>query len=65
MIWAFDVAGAPADFPQKIFSAALERELLLRPLGTTVYWMPPYVIGRGEAAHMVEATLGALRQVMA
>jgi adenosylmethionine-8-amino-7-oxononanoate aminotransferase len=65
MIWAFDVPGAPADFPQKIFSAALERELLLRPLGTTVYWMPPYVIGRGEAAHMVEATLGALRQVMA
>jgi adenosylmethionine-8-amino-7-oxononanoate aminotransferase len=64
MIWAFDVAGAPADFSQRIFAAGLERELLLRPLGATVYWMPPYVIGRAEAAHMAEATLGALRQVM-
>jgi adenosylmethionine-8-amino-7-oxononanoate aminotransferase len=64
MIWAFEVAGAPADFSQRLFAAALERKLLLRPLGATVYWMPPYVIGREEAAHMVEATLGALRQVM-
>lgn len=64
VIWAFDVAGAPDAFAQQLFAAALERELLLRPMGNTVYWMPPYVLSRLEAAHMVDATLGALRQVM-
>ncbi|MCL4801823.1 MAG: adenosylmethionine--8-amino-7-oxononanoate transaminase [Burkholderiales bacterium] len=44
MIWAFDVADAPPDFPRTAFEAALARGLLLRPLGATVYLMPPYVI---------------------
>lgn len=44
MIWAFDVADAPPDFPRRAFDAALARGLLLRPLGATVYLMPPYVI---------------------
>ena len=49
MIWAFDVETDDASFPRKFYSAALERELLLRPLGNTVYFMPPYVI---EESHM-------------
>jgi adenosylmethionine---8-amino-7-oxononanoate aminotransferase len=64
MIWAFDVADAPLDFAQKLFSAALKRELLLRPMGNTVYWMPPYVLTRDEAAHMVRGTLEALLEVI-
>jgi adenosylmethionine---8-amino-7-oxononanoate aminotransferase len=64
MIWAFDVTDAPADFAQKLFAAALQRELLLRPMGNTVYWMPPYVLTRDEAAHMVGGTLAALREVL-
>lgn len=64
MIWAFDVDGAPADFAARLFSAALSHELLLRPIGNTVYWMPPYIIGTEEAAHMIDATRAALAYVM-
>ena len=64
MIWAFDVEAGPADFASRIFAEALGQELLLRPLGNTVYWMPPFVISGDEASHMVGATLAALRAVM-
>src|SRR6185503_21055691 len=45
MIWAFDVDTQDPSFARRFQAAALERELLLRPLGRTVYFMPPYVIG--------------------
>jgi adenosylmethionine-8-amino-7-oxononanoate aminotransferase len=32
----------------RIYRHALERGALIRPLGTTVYFMPPYVISPGE-----------------
>ncbi|MFC4160170.1 adenosylmethionine--8-amino-7-oxononanoate transaminase [Chitinimonas lacunae] len=48
MIWAFDVVGAQPGFASRFFAAALERELLLRPVGNTVYLMPPYVISVEE-----------------
>jgi adenosylmethionine-8-amino-7-oxononanoate aminotransferase len=44
MIWAFEVETDDPSFARRFFAAALERELLLRPLGNTVYFMPPYVI---------------------
>ena len=46
-IMAFDVAletEAARTFSRRFFEAALKRELLLRPIGTTVYLMPPYVL---------------------
>jgi adenosylmethionine-8-amino-7-oxononanoate aminotransferase len=48
MIWAFEVESVGPSFARQFFAAALERELLLRPLGNTVYFMPPYVIGDDE-----------------
>lgn len=46
MIWAFDVIiEDPVQreiFPQKFFVTALKNKLLLRPIGNTVYLMPPY-----------------------
>ena len=48
MIWAFEVETKDPLFARKFFTAALEQELLLRPLGNTVYFMPPYVIGEEE-----------------
>jgi len=57
MIWAFDVESARSDFPRWCFSQALERELLLRPIGKTVYWMPPYVLGDDDMALLAERTL--------
>jgi adenosylmethionine-8-amino-7-oxononanoate aminotransferase len=57
MIWAFDVETSDPAFARRFAAAALERELLLRPLGRTVYFMPPYVIDEDEAALLVERTL--------
>ncbi len=48
MIWAFDVAGATLEFSRQAFELGLQEELLLRPIGNTVYIMPPYVIGAEE-----------------
>ncbi len=60
MIWAFDVDTADPAFAPRFFAAALERELLLRPLGQTVYFMPPYVIGDDDADLLVERSLALL-----
>jgi adenosylmethionine-8-amino-7-oxononanoate aminotransferase len=64
MIWAFEVEGDVPDFGRRLFAAALERELLLRPIGNTVYFMPPYVIDDALSAHLVDATLDALHAVL-
>ncbi len=56
MIWAFEVASADAAFARRFYAAALERELLLRPIGNTVYFMPPYVIGDMEMDMLVDRT---------
>ena len=47
-------------FPQKFFQAALKQELSLRPLGNTVYFMPPYIIDQPEMDLLVAGTLRAL-----
>jgi adenosylmethionine-8-amino-7-oxononanoate aminotransferase len=69
MIWAFDAklddADASRSFSRRFFSVALQNELLLRPIGRTVYLMPPYVLDDAEIAHMAAATLRTFDQVMA
>ena len=57
MIWAFEVQGAPPDFAARAFALALERGVLLRPIGSTVYFMPPYVIGDAEFRLLVDTAL--------
>jgi adenosylmethionine-8-amino-7-oxononanoate aminotransferase len=48
MIWAFDLADAGPDSGRAFYRRAIEAGVLLRPLGNTVYWMPPYVVGEPE-----------------
>jgi adenosylmethionine-8-amino-7-oxononanoate aminotransferase len=60
MIWAFDVDTEDVLFPRKFYSAALERGLLLRPLGKTVYFMPPYVIEEDQMDLLVDGTSAIL-----
>ena len=43
----------------RVYRHALEREALLRPIGNTVYFMPPYVITPDEIDVLVDD--GALR----
>jgi adenosylmethionine-8-amino-7-oxononanoate aminotransferase len=57
MIWAFEVDLDVARVARKIYEAALERELLLRPIGSTVYLMPPYTMSAEEQALLVERTV--------
>ena len=48
MIWAFEVASDDPHVSRRIYLEGLKRELLLRPIGRTVYFMPPYVISDAE-----------------
>jgi adenosylmethionine---8-amino-7-oxononanoate aminotransferase len=57
MIWAFEVQSGAADFSRRAFALALERGVLLRPIGNTIYFMPPYVIGDDEFRLLVETAL--------
>jgi adenosylmethionine-8-amino-7-oxononanoate aminotransferase len=63
MIWAFDVETEDPAFARRFHAAALERELLLRPLGRTVYFMPPYVIAPDEIELLVERTAALLDEL--
>jgi adenosylmethionine-8-amino-7-oxononanoate aminotransferase len=68
MIWAFDAviddAAKVATFSRRFFTAALQQELLLRPIGRTVYLMPPYVLNEQETHHLATRTLQVFEQVM-
>jgi adenosylmethionine---8-amino-7-oxononanoate aminotransferase len=57
MILAFEVETARADFARWCFVEGLKREILLRPIGSTVYFMPPYVVEDAEFALLVDRTL--------
>ncbi len=63
MIWAFDVPNAQPGFSLRFFSAALEQELLLRPIGNTVYLMPPYILDDEEIDFLGQRMLSVFEQV--
>ena len=44
----------------RIEDAFLQRDLLIRPLGNVVYFMPPYVISEAETAGVLEAMYDVL-----
>ena len=56
MVWAFDVQTKNKQFQQHFYQQALAEGLLLRPIGNTVYWMPPYVISQDEIDFMLNTT---------
>jgi adenosylmethionine-8-amino-7-oxononanoate aminotransferase len=64
MIWAFEVDNADPAFARTFHQQALTRELLLRPIssnaGSTIYFMPPYVISDEEIALLVHRTVEIL-----
>jgi len=55
MIWAFDVADAGPDFPARFHQMALTQGVFIRPIGNTVYVMPPYVTGADEMRGLADA----------
>ena len=64
MIWAFEVVTPHTDFAQRCFTFALKQEVLLRPMGNTVYFMPPYVISEAEMDMLVTRTLHVIEQLV-
>jgi adenosylmethionine---8-amino-7-oxononanoate aminotransferase len=63
MIWAFDVVTENAGFATACYQQALQHGLLIRPIGKTVYFMPPYIINDAEMDFMVNTTKLCIEQV--
>jgi adenosylmethionine-8-amino-7-oxononanoate aminotransferase len=60
MIWAFDVADAAPGFATRFHLQALALGVFIRPIGHTVYVMPPYVITTNEMAMLAKVILQSL-----
>jgi adenosylmethionine-8-amino-7-oxononanoate aminotransferase len=63
MIWAFEVTSVDPQFSRNFYQAALTHGLLLRPIGNTVYFMPPYVLGEDEMVLLAEQVPALLDRV--
>jgi len=62
MIWAFEVATSAPDFAAKAWQLALEHGVVLRPIGNTVYFMPPYVTSDADFEMLVKAGLAIVER---
>ena len=64
MIWAFDVLTDSPKFARDFYQEALALGLLLRPIGNTVYFMPPYVIADDEIDWLAQQTHALLHKML-
>ena len=65
MIFAWDVATSLPDFARRYTCHALAHGVLLRPIGHTLYAMPPYVISATEGEILASGALAALDATLA
>ena len=67
MIWAFDVREALAGerFAERFHLAGRHHELLIRPIGRTVYLMPPYVLDDALSRWLAAQLMATLNDVLA
>jgi adenosylmethionine-8-amino-7-oxononanoate aminotransferase len=65
MIWAWDIDTNDATFAARFHQLALDAGVLLRPIGNSLYFMPPYVLAETDMRHLVDCTLRTLDQVLA
>jgi len=66
MIWAFDVKEALVGprFAERFHLAGRARELLIRPIGRTVYLMPPYLLDEALAQWLARQVMDTLNDVL-
>ncbi len=66
MIWAFDVREPLVGprFAERFHLAGRDHELLIRPIGRTVYLMPPYVLTKTLSQWLAERVLATLNDVL-
>ena len=60
MIWAFEVSSPTPGFAARFHQLALGQAMFIRPLGNTVYLMPPYAIEATEMQLLANALLFCL-----
>ena len=60
MIWAWDVDTTMPQFARRYHQHAMVHGVLLRPIGKTIYAMPPYVMTEDTAGHLARGALAAL-----
>ncbi len=48
----------------KIFKFAIKNEVLLRPLGNVIYFMPPYIIKKDEIDKMIDVAYEAVKSLL-
>jgi adenosylmethionine-8-amino-7-oxononanoate aminotransferase len=69
MILAFDIKSAslksPSTFSRDMFSAGMNEKVLIRPIGNTIYVMPPYILSPEETTQMGFSVQRALGRVLA
>jgi len=66
MIWAFDVREAHAGvrFAERFHLAGRAQGLLIRPIGRTVYLMPPYLLNDEHVAYLAQRVVATLNAVL-
>jgi adenosylmethionine-8-amino-7-oxononanoate aminotransferase len=64
MIWAFELEEASKKTMNKIIMKAIDNGLFIRPIGNTMYFMPPYVINYEEIDFMIDRTLEAIQSTL-
>jgi adenosylmethionine-8-amino-7-oxononanoate aminotransferase len=65
MIWAWDIDTDEPTFAARYHRAALDAGLLLRPIGSTLYAMPPYVLTDADQRFLADGMLRVLNEVLA
>jgi len=69
MILAFDIKEdclkSASTFPREMFATSLEEGILIRPIGNTIYVMPPYILSAEETLQMGKSVQRALEKVLA
>ena len=69
MILAFDIKNAclknPKSFAREMFANSLDNGVLIRPIGNTIYVMPPYILSKEETSQLGDAVQVALEKTLA
>lgn len=65
MIWAMDVETSLSDFSRRFFATAMACGILVRPIGNTIYLMPPYVLTIQDAQRLADQLHTALNATLA
>jgi adenosylmethionine-8-amino-7-oxononanoate aminotransferase len=64
MVWAFDVDTKQATFASDFYQQALAHGVLVRPIGNTIYFMPPYVINETEIEFLIQTTKACIEKTL-